>query len=274
MLGESYSDCRDIWFLTVAHMKGRRKDCVCSIYSFTWVSSESHSRAFNFLWISFCKHSCIQRNIIIKAALSGTSFCILACFLPLSVFLLLKKKPQQNKVIKEHCVPHSSEANISLRQLYTYEFMHTHLGNKVCMRVFLHFWLRSFFWSFFCLSCLCLTTAAGWRRGRVVVEVGFPDCPFAQPSLCTGLITLSPPPLAASPYSSFCPKLLCSADRCPWQSHPGILSSAQAHFWPCLSACVCVYMCGCVCACVCVLSTCPFTTLSCTLTFSFCLFVC
>lgn len=145
MLGESCSDCRDIWYLTVAHMKGRRKDCMCNIYSFTWVSSESHSRAFNFLWISFCKHSCIQRNIIIKAALSGTSFCILACFLPLSIFLLLKI-PQQYKVIKEHCVPHSSEATISLRQLYTYEFMHTHLGNKVCMHgfVFFFFYLDPF----------------------------------------------------------------------------------------------------------------------------------
>lgn len=173
-------------------------------------------------------------------------------------------------MIKEHCVPHSSEGTISLRQLYTYEFMHT-LGTRcVCVFFIFDFFCRSFFWSFFCLSCLCLTTAAGSQRGRVVVEVGFPDCPFAQPSLCTGLITLSPPPLTASPYSSFCPKLLCSADRCPWQSHPGILSSAQAHFWPCLSACVCVYVCGCVC----VLSTCPFTTLSCTLTFSFCLFVC
>ncbi|KAK5934357.1 hypothetical protein CgunFtcFv8_014762 [Champsocephalus gunnari] len=40
---------------------------------------------------------------------------------------------------------------------------------------------------------------------------------------------LSPPPC-----SSLCPRLLCSADPCPRQSHPGVLSPVQARSWPCL----------------------------------------
>lgn len=115
----------------------------------------------------------------------------------------------------------------------------------------------------------------------------FPGWRSARQSRCSSLISglSSPrPPPVPSPRSSLSPRLLCSVDPRPRQSHPGILSHSQAHVWFCLLAhcarvflcvfvCVlCVFVHFSVCVCVCVFSVCVHFCLD--LCVSPCVFLC
>lgn len=109
------------------------------------------------------------------------------------------------------------------------------------------FFLAFYFHFFFCLPSLCLSTAAGWQRGKAVVEEGFPDCPFAQPSPCTGLITLPPSPLHCLPLLLLLPQAAVFCRPVPMVKPPRNLIFCPDSFLA-LSVCLCV----CVSVCMCV----------------------
>lgn len=104
--------------------------------------------------------------------------------------------------------------------------------------------LFSFFLCFLLFSSMFAITTGSWREKESSGGSRIPRLPIrsAEPlHWLDNTVPISPFPSNTSPYSSLRPRLLCSVDLCPWQSHPGILSPAQAHSWPCLpSPCICV----------------------------------
>lgn len=138
-----------------------------------------------------------------------------------------------------------------------------------------------FFWLWFLFSLFSLSVSPllldHRGRGRTVVEVGFPDCPFTQPSPCTGLITLSPSPPFPHRHLLLLLPLPQAAVLCrpvPMAKPPRNLISWPGSF-PVLHVCLpaAVHaLCMCVGVCVCVCS--PPSYLQQCLSLSFCQFVC